>query len=176
MVVLCFWELIQRDSAGEIALAIVTIVSVIVLLAYACLKVVMIANRSITMHKNPAYILYSDPVSLHKWGFLYVQFKATAYWYIIPILGFTLVLGLFLAFAQASGITQAIGFLVIDAAVLVAVSILRPYMDKRTNSINIAIAAVNFVSAIFLLFFTEIFGLPVSLSVLRNLACTDLIF
>jgi len=133
----------------------------ILLLGYACIKVVMIAKRSISMHKNPAYILYSDPVCLHKWGFLYVQFKATAYWYITPVLGFTLILGLFLAFAQGSGITQAIGFLVIDAAVLISVSILRPYMDKRTNSINIAIAAVNFVSAVFLLFFTNIFGLPV---------------
>jgi hypothetical protein len=37
-------------------------------------------------------------------------------------------------------------------------------MDKKTNGFNIAIAAVNFVSAIFLLVFTNIFNQPVSRS------------
>lgn len=161
MVVLCFWELTVRDSAGEIALAVITIVTMIVMLAFVCTKVVLIARRSITMHKNPAYILYSDPVCLHKWGFLYVQFKATTYWFIIPLLVFMLIFGMFVAFGQPDhGTVQAVGILILNAAFLVAISILRPYMDKKTNSFNISIAAVNFVSSIFLLFFTNVFGLP----------------
>jgi len=162
MVILCFWELTVRDSAGEVALAIVTIAAMIVMLAWACSKVYRLAKRSIVMHKNPAYVLYSDPVSLHKWGFLYVQFKAAAYWFIIPLLLFVLVVGLFIAFAQNAYVVQAIALLILNLGLLIAVSILRPYMDKKTNAFNIAIAAVNFISAIFLLFFTEIFGLPVS--------------
>lgn len=163
MVVLCFWELTRRDSGGEVALAIITIVAMIAMLGWVCAKVVLIARRSITMHKNPAYILYSDPVCLHKWGFLYVQYKAACYWFIIPYLGFLLTIGMFVAFGQPDhGTAQAIGFLILNAGYLIALSILRPYMDKKTNAFNIAIAAVNFTSSIFLLFFTEIFALPVS--------------
>lgn len=162
MTILCLWELVHADSAGEQALAVVTIATMIIMLAWACGKVWRLAKRSISMHKNPAYILYSDPVCLHKWGFLYVQFKATAYWFIMPWLGFIFIIACFIAFAQSSAITQAIGLLVVNAAFLVAISILRPYMDKKTNAFNISIAAVNLVSSIFLLFFTNVFGLPVS--------------
>ena len=163
MVVLCLWQLTVRNSAGEVALAVITIVSMLIMLGWVCTKVVLIARRSIAMHKNPAYILYSDPVCLHKWGFLYVQFKATAYWFIIPLLGFILVIGMFVAFGQPDhGTAQAVGFLILNCGYLIALSILRPYMDKKTNGFNIAIAAVNFVNSILLLFFSEVFGLPVS--------------
>ena len=163
MVVLCLWEFTVKDSAGEMALAVITLVSMIGMLAYVCVKIVMIARRSITMHKNPAYILYSDPVCLHKWGFLYVQFKATAYWFIIPTLSYTLILGMFVAFGQPDhGTAQAIGFLILNCGYLIALSILRPFMDKAVNGFNISIAAINFVSSILLLFFTDVFGLPVS--------------
>lgn len=70
--------------------------------------------------------------------------------------------GLFLGLAQGSPITQAIAFLVLETAMLIGLSVVRPYMDKKTNGFNIAISAVNFVSCIFLLFFTDIFGVPVS--------------
>ena len=118
------------------------------------------------MHKNPAYILYSDPSALNKWGFLYVQFRATAYYYIVPVLVYILVKALFIAFGQGSGIAQAIGLLIIEAAFLIAVSILRPWMDKKTNVFNISIAAINFLNTIWLLIFTEVFGQPVRSSTL----------
>jgi hypothetical protein len=114
------------------------------------------------MHKNPAYILYSDPIALNKWGFLYVQFKAAAYWFIIPWLAYILIKAMFVGLAQTSGKAQAIALVLIEAALLVGVSVLRPWMDKKTNGFNIAIAAVNFLSAVFLLMFTEIFKQPVS--------------
>lgn len=162
MMVLCFWELTQRDSAGEVVLAIFTLVTMICILAWASSKVVRIAQRSITMHKNPAYILYSDPVALNKWGFLYVQFKAAMYYFIIPILVYILIKAMFVGFAQSSGTVQAIALVLIEAALLIGVSVMRPYMDKKTNGFNIAIAAVNFLSAVFLLVFTEVFHQPVS--------------
>lgn len=162
MVALGFWELTVQDSAGEMALAVVTVFTMLIMLIWACFKVWLLARRSIAAHKNPAYILYSDPECLHKWGFLYVQFKATTYWWIGVVLGYLLIKGLFVAFGQDSGVAQAIAFLVLDAALLIGTSIVRPYMDKKTNAFNIAICAVNFVSSIFLLFFTDIFGVPVS--------------
>jgi len=162
MVVLCFWELTENDSGAEMVLAIFTIFTMIGILTWASSKVVRLARRSITMHKNPAYILYSDPVSLNKWGFLYVQFKATAYYFIVPVLVYILIKGMFVALAQGNDTIQAIAFVIIEAVYLIGVCILRPYMDKKTNGFNIAIVAVNFISAIFLLVFTGIFSQPVS--------------
>ena len=161
--ILCLWELTQRDSAAEVVLALFFFVSMSIALAWASLKVFRIAKRSVTMHKNPAYILYSDPAALNKWGFLYVQFRATAYYFIMPVLGYILVKALFIAFAQNSGITQAIALVVIEAGSLIGVSILRPWMDKKTNAFNISIAAINFINAIFLLVFTSVFNQPVNL-------------
>ncbi|WPH01670.1 TRP-domain-containing protein [Acrodontium crateriforme] len=160
MVVLCFWEFTRRDSGAEMVLAIFTIFTMIAILGWASSKVIRLARRSISMHKNPAYILYSDPVSLNKWGFLYVQFKATAYYFVVPLLFYILIKGVFVAFAQGSGTAQAIALLVIEAIYLIGVCVLRPYMDKKTNAFNIAICATNFVSTVFLLFFTQIFGQP----------------
>ena len=160
MVVLCFWELTVRDSAGEVVLAIFTVITMIIVLAWASLKVIRLAQRSVSMHKNPAYILYSDPVSLNKWGFLYVQFKATAYYFVIPVLTYVLIKGMFVALAQNNGTLQAIALVVIEAIFLIVVCILRPYMDKKTNGFNIAISVINFISAIFLLVFTGIFDQP----------------
>jgi len=160
MVVLCFWELTVRDSAGEVALAVFTVFTMIIVLAWASLKVVRLAQRSVSMHKNPAYILYSDPVSLNKWGFLYVQFKAAAYYFIIPVLIYVLIKGMFVALAQNNGNLQAIALVIIEACFLILVCVMRPYMDKKTNGFNIAISVVNFLGAIFLLVFTGLFGQP----------------
>lgn len=160
MVVLCFWEFTEDDSGAEMVLAIFTIFTMIGILAWASSKVIRLARRSIAMHKNPAYILYSDPVSLNKWGFLYVQFKATAYFFIVPVLIYILIKGMFVGLGQGNGTIQAIAFVIIEAVYLIGVSILRPYMDKKTNVFNIAIVVVNFISAIFLLVFTGIFSQP----------------
>lgn len=160
MCVLCFWELVRRDSAAEVALAVLTITTMIASLAWASSKVILIARRSITMHKNPAYILYSDPVALNKWGFLYVQFKASSYYFIVPILVYILIKGMFIGIAQHSGTVQAVALVLIEGAFLVAVSVIRPFMDKKTNAFNISIAAVNFLSSLFLLIFTEVFNQP----------------
>jgi hypothetical protein len=160
MMVLCFWELTKRDSAGEVVLAIFTLVTMLCILGWASSKVIRIAQRSITMHKNPAYILYSDPVSLNKWGFLYVQFKAAAYYFIVPVLGYLLIKSMFVGLAQGSGTAQAIALVLIEAGLLIGVSVMRPYMDKKTNGFNIAICACNFLSAIFLLVFSNVFNQP----------------
>jgi len=160
MMVLSFWELTRRDSAGLAVLAILTMLTMIGILGWASSKVVRIAQRSIAMHKNPAYILYSDPVALNKWGFLYVQFKAAAYWFIIPWLVYIFIKAMFVGLSQGSGNVQAIALVLIELALLVGVSVLRPWMDKKTNGFNIAIAAVNFLGAFFMLMFTEIFKQP----------------
>lgn len=112
------------------------------------------------MHRNPAYALYSDQHALNKWGFLYIQFRASAYYFIVPGLLHTLLKAMFVAFAQGSGVTQAVALIVLEVAALIATSVLRPYMDKSTNAINVTICVINFLNAIFLLIFTDVFDGP----------------
>ncbi|KAF0326873.1 putative flavin carrier protein 3 [Colletotrichum sp. SAR11_59] len=160
MTILCLWEFTQVDSAAEVVLAVFFLFGMALTLGWAAAKVVRIARRSVAMHRNPAYILFSDPQALNKWGFLYVQFRASAYYFIIPVLGYTVVKGAIVAFAQRSGTVQAIAFVIIEAGALIAASVLRPWMDKSTNSFNIAICVMNFLNAVFLLIFSNVFGAP----------------
>ncbi|KAI0203818.1 hypothetical protein F4808DRAFT_389558 [Astrocystis sublimbata] len=158
--VLCLWEFTQRDSVAEVILAVFFLLYVNIALLWASFKLIRIAHRSVTMHRNPAYILFSDPQTLNKWGFLYIQFRASAYYFIVPVLGYTVLKAFFIAFAQHAGTVQAIALLLIEAGALIAATVLRPWMDKKINSFNIAICAVNFVNAIFLLIFTKVFDQP----------------
>ncbi|POR39023.1 Flavin carrier protein 1 [Tolypocladium paradoxum] len=160
MAILCLWEFTQVDSPAEVVLAVFFFFGMALTLAWGASKVIRIARRSVAMHRNPAYILFSDPQALNKWGFLYIQFRASAYYFIAPLLAYTLVKAMLVAFAQKSGVAQAIGFVIIEAAALIAASVLRPWMDKSTNSFNIAICVVNFLNGIFLLIFSNVFGAP----------------
>jgi uncharacterized membrane protein len=160
MCILCLWELVERDSAAEVILALVVFCTMTVALGWAALKVIRLAKRSVMMHKNPAYMLYSDPTCLNKWGFLYVQYRATAYYFVLPLLGYILLKSIFIAFCQGAAVVQAIGLVIVEAGALIAVSVLRPWMDKKTNIFNISIAAINFVNVVFLLVFTGVFGQP----------------
>jgi len=160
MTILCLWEFTQVDSPAEVVLAIFFFFGMTGTLGWAAMKVIRIAKRSVEMHKNPAYILYSDPSALNKWGFLYVQFRATAYYFILPTLGYIVIKGMFIAFGQNSGTVQAVALVLIEAILLIGASVIRPWMDKSTNSFNIAICAINFLNAIFLLIFTDVFNQP----------------
>ncbi|RMJ03482.1 hypothetical protein BHE90_015521 [Fusarium euwallaceae] len=160
MTILCLWEFTQRDSPAEVVLAVFFLFGMVFSLAWGASKVIRIARRSVAMHRNPAYILFSDPQALNKWGFLYVQFRASAYYFIVPILIYTLIKSMFVALSQKNSVAQAIGFIIIEVGYLIAASVLRPWMDKPTNSFNIAIGAINFINAIFLLIFSNVFGLP----------------
>ncbi|KAI0428552.1 hypothetical protein F5Y09DRAFT_285001 [Xylaria sp. FL1042] len=158
--ILSLWEFTQRDSAAEVVLAVFFLIYVNFGLLWASYKLIRIAHRSVALHRNPAYILFSDPQTLNKWGFLYIQFRASAYYFIVPVLGYTILKSFFIAFAQNAGTVQAIALLLIEAGALIAVAVLRPWMDKKINSFNIAICAVNFINAIFLLIFTKVFDQP----------------
>lgn len=160
MCILCLWEFTRQDSAAEIVLAVIMLLSIIAALSWAAFKVIRLAKRSVTMHKNPAYILYSDPTCLNKWGFLYVQFRATAYYFIVPTLAYILIKGMFIGLSQPAPIVQTIALVIIEAAMLIGVSVMRPWMDKKTNIYNISICAINFLNVIFLLFFSEVFNQP----------------
>ncbi|KAF4125732.1 Transient receptor potential (TRP) ion channel [Geosmithia morbida] len=160
MTILSLWEFSQVDSPALVVLAVFFFFGMTITLGWGAFKVISIARRSVAMHRNPAYILFSDPQALNKWGFLYIQYRASAYYFIVPTMAYILVKSMFVALAQKSGITQAIALIIIEVAALIGASVLRPWMDKPTNSFNIAILAVNFLNGIFLLIFTNVFGAP----------------
>jgi hypothetical protein len=162
MCILCLWELTRRDSSAEVVLAVFMLLAMTGSLGFAAYKVIALAKKSVVMHQNPAYILYSDPAALNKWGFLYVQYRASAYYCVVPVLIYILAKTMFISIAQPAPLPQAIGLLVIELGVLVAACVMRPWMDKKTNVFNISIAAINFLNVILLLFFTSVFNQPVS--------------
>ena len=159
-VILCLWELTQKDSPAEVTIAVIWLVGMCSTLAWGVFKIMQLARRSLTLHGNLAYILFSDPRVFNHWGPLYVQFRASSYYFIAPTLGYYFVKGALVALGQQNSTAQAVGFVVIETIALAAASILRPWMDKRTNSFNIAICVVNFLNSILLLFFSNIFNAP----------------
>jgi hypothetical protein len=160
LTVLCLWELTKHDSPAIVILAVLTYIIIVALLGFGAYKTISLARQSMTLHKNPAYILYSDRDILNRWGFLYVQFRASAYFFIVPLIIYIFVKGLFIAFGQNAGKVQGVLVFVTELIYLVIISYFKPYMDKSTNGFNIAISAINFINALFFLFFSAIFGLP----------------
>lgn len=160
MSILCIWEFSAKDSPAAVTLAVLFFFTILGILSWAAFKVIKIAQRSIEMHKNPGYILYSDPASLNRWGFLYIQFRASAYYFIVPFLGYLLLKAIFIAAVQSSGTVQAVALLVIELVFLIAVCKMKPWMDKKTNVFNISIASINTFNTVFLLVFSGIFNEP----------------
>lgn len=154
------WEIYQRDSAAEIILAIVMFLTTSGALGFATFKVFQRARASKALNENPTYTLYSDPACLTKWGFLYVHYRAQCYYFIAPVLAYTLVKGIVVAFVQASAVAQAVLVLILDAAFMIATCVIRPYMDKKANSFSIAASVINFVSGICMLIFSDVFNQP----------------
>ncbi|KAK9452372.1 uncharacterized protein V1518DRAFT_64562 [Limtongia smithiae] len=160
MTVLSLWELVERDSPAVIVLAVVMLLMVNGLLAWAAFKVVRLAQRSVAIHKNPAFILYSDGAALNRWGFVYVMFRATAYYFIVPVLLYTFVKACFIAFGQSASTMQGIVLMCVEILFLVLLIAVKPYMDRRTNIFNIIIQSVNVVNSILFFFFTGVTKVP----------------
>src|SRR5690606_28330224 len=140
MATLCLWEWTRKDSNGALALAIFMFGIMTGVLAFGCFKVINIAKRSIMLHKTPGYILFSDPSALNRWGFLYVQYKASAYYFITITLGYILIKAAFIGFGQKMGNVQAIALFLIELGYLIICCMKKPWMDKKTNAFNIATA------------------------------------
>ncbi|KAM0245207.1 hypothetical protein ACHAP5_005601 [Fusarium lateritium] len=153
--ILCLWEFTQSDSPALMVLAVFFFLAVLLTLSMAALKIIRLASLV-----SPLMGLYSNSRVLNKWGFLYIQYRATAYYFIVPQLVYTLLKGMFIALGQKSGVTQAVALMVIEAAALIATSVMRPFMDKSVNSFNIAIFVFNFLNAIMLFIFTNVLDMP----------------
>lgn len=158
--VFSMWELYRRDSAAEAVLAITIWLAMTIILGNGIFKIFQHARSSRHFNKTPNSSLYFDEACLTKWGSLYVYYKAEAYYFIIPLIVYSVLKGMIIAFAQHNPTAQAIVLLIFEAAFLVCTAILRPYRDKKANGFAITAAAINFVNAIFILVFSDIFNPP----------------
>lgn len=154
---LTIWEFTQRDSPAVVVDAIVILIIIVGLLIYGTTRVLLNGVESKRLYKTPAYLLYGDTKFLNKFGFLYVQFKADTFWWLFVLLCYSFFRSLFVAVLQEYGKAQAMIIFVIELAYFVALCLVRPYLDKRTNTFNIAIHLVNLINALFFLFFSNIF-------------------
>ncbi|GJC77443.1 putative flavin carrier protein 3 [Colletotrichum liriopes] len=109
--VLCLWELVQADSPALVVLAVVFFFGTLFTLIWASFKVIRIAKQSILTHQNPAHVLFSNPAIINKWGFLYVQYRASAYYFIVPFIAYVFVKAAIVAFGQGVGVGQAIALM-----------------------------------------------------------------
>ncbi|KAJ5570430.1 uncharacterized protein N7459_009860 [Penicillium hispanicum] len=160
MCVLCMWELVEHDSAAEVVLAITLWLVMSGCIGWAVFKVFQRAHASKVLREHPAYSLYNDPICMTKFGFLYSNYKPQGYYFIIPFVAYTVVKGMVIAFAQASPVAQSIVLLILEAAMLVATAVIRPFMDRAANGFGITAAALNFVNSIFVLVFSDVFNQP----------------
>lgn len=158
--VMCLWEFTRNDSAGAVVVAAFLFAVVIVLLFQAGFRVFFLGRRSTRQFKNPAYLLYGDNKFLNKFGFIYIQYRAASYYWVVVYLTYVFLKSLFVAVLQNHGRAQSVIVFAIELFYMIGLCIVRPFMDKRTNAFNIAISVVSTINALFFMFFSYIFGQP----------------
>ncbi|ANZ75841.1 BA75_02383T0 [Komagataella pastoris] len=157
---LCLWQWTVTDSVGTVVVAVILFLGLFALLLQSAVKVVLTGRSSIRNYKNPAYLLFGDTKILNKFGFLYVQFRADKYYWVLVLLVYTFLKSFFIAILQAHGKVQAVLVFALETLYFIGLCWLRPYMDKRTNALNIFISVVGVLNSIFFLFFSKIFNQP----------------
>lgn len=161
---LSIWEFTQRDSPAVVVDAVVMLIVITGLLLYGTTRVLIKGRESLRLYKNPAYLLFGDTNFLNRYGFLYTQFRADAFWWLLPFLMYSFLRSLFVAVLQEYGKAQAMVIFILELAYFGCLCWIRPYLDKRTNIFNIAIHVVTLINSLFFLFFSNLFKQPAVVS------------
>ncbi|CCH58233.1 hypothetical protein TBLA_0A04380 [Henningerozyma blattae CBS 6284] len=161
---LTIWEFTQIDSPAIVVDAVVVLVVISGLLIYGTIRVLIRGQKSWKLYKTPAYLLYGDTSFLNRFGFLYAQFNADKYWWLIPLLSYAFLRSLFVAVLQNQGKAQALIIFIIELFYFIALCWFKPYLDKRTNIFNIFIHVVNLINSLIFLFFSNLFKQPAIVS------------
>lgn len=152
MCTLCLWEITKRDSIAEIILAIVIFLSMTITLGAGLYKIIWVPTRG-----DLTYGLSTSP---KEWEFLRAQYKPTAYFFSAISFAYIFLRSAFVGLSQAAAAVQAIALLLLQAGILIAVCIYKPWPDRRANIFNISITAITSLNAILLLFFLGILKQP----------------
>ncbi|AGO13041.1 AaceriAFL120Wp [[Ashbya] aceris (nom. inval.)] len=164
LTILCFWEFVKVDSPALVVLAVLSLILSLSIMLWAAYRTIYFGRASISVHSNPAAILYGNESVLHKYGFFYTMYSATHYWWSCMILAHILLKAVFISFAHNSGKTQAVALFVIEILYLAALIKCKPYLDRATNILNIMISSVTLANSFLFLFFSGLFGQPSSVS------------
>ena len=164
LLVLSFWEFTRNDSPAVVLIACLFFLLPTALMVLAAYRTISFARRSIRERDNPAALLFGDERVLHRYGFFYTMFKAKFYWWNIVVLSYIFVKAAFIGFSQGSGKLQALVIWFADLAYVIGLCYYRPYLDKRTNIINICISVVTVLNSFLFLFFSDLFGQPYKVS------------
>ncbi|CCH44982.1 putative flavin carrier protein 3 [Wickerhamomyces ciferrii] len=164
LMILSLWEFVQRDSPAVIVLAILFLILALGILGWSCFRVISFAKKSISIHKNPAAILYGDDKILDKYGFFYTMFNAKRYWWGAVVLGHTIIKAIFIAFCQGSGKTSAMVFWIVDMVYLGLLIHFKPYLNSPTNIVNIMIQTVITINSFLFVFYSNLFGQPAAVA------------
>jgi hypothetical protein len=133
--IFAFWQWVAGDSwVGHLVAALITVV----MLAFAAafyIPLILIARRS-----SPSELFYKGEVGpahgsqrAKRWGHLAHPFKHSAYWFAIAFLACAFLRACFISFAQDHGTRQAIGLLVVEVLLFVALVALRVGRDKKSD-------------------------------------------
>ncbi|KAG0678386.1 hypothetical protein C6P42_000492 [Pichia californica] len=160
IVLLCLWEFTQNNSKGCLAFAIIIFVVIGIMMLVAAIKILLQGIKSVGQYKNPAYLLFGEESFYFKYGFLYSQYLAKRYYWVVIHLFYLFVRALLIAVLQSQGKVCACIIFAIEIIHTVVVIYFRPYMDKRTNIFNIFIAVINLINSIFFLFYSNVFRQP----------------
>lgn len=155
---LCLWEFYSHESVATVVDACVLFAVLLISLSIGAAKVISFGRKSKILFDNPASILFGNPEILNRWGFLYVQYNVTSYFFLIPYLVFNFARSATIALGQSNGKAQSIVVLIIEIIYCIVICWLRPFMDKKTNAVNISLSVFAIINAIFFLFFSRIFG------------------
>jgi uncharacterized membrane protein len=160
VVLLCIWEFTQNNSSGCLAFAVIIFVFALVLMGVATIRIFLEGLKSINQFKNPAYLLFGNDQFYFKYGFLYAQYLAKRYYWVLFNFVYLFIRALLIAALQNSGKICACLIFAIEIIHTIVIIVFRPYMDKRTNIFNIFIAVINLVNSIFFMFYSNVFGQP----------------
>lgn len=158
LIILSFWQFIQRDSPAVIVLLCVFLIFSLGIMLWACYRTLTFGRLSIKLHQNPALILYGDGHVLSKYGWFYTMFRLQRYWWGSIQLVHTLVKLIFIAFAVNSGKTQAMALFIMDLLYVSWLIYEKPYLDRPTNIINILINVVVTINSFLFTFFSNLYG------------------
>lgn len=164
LTILSFWEFVIHDSPAVVVIAVLLLLSSLSLMSWAAYKVRKYAKTSIKLYKNPAAILYGNQKVLNKYGFFYTMFNASHYWWGYVIICYIFLKALIISFAQPSGRAQALIIFIIELGYLIGLIYSKPYLDRATNILNIAINVVILINSFLFLFFSNLFGQPLYVS------------
>ncbi len=123
-VIITFNELKEKNSIGACVLAVWTILCIFVTLGESTYYIIKLRKRSLQIHNNAAYLLYSKNEILNRWGFLFTPYRASHCWFLAPTLVYFLLKGAFIGASQSNSTHLAVAVAVLDVLYFIATVVL----------------------------------------------------